>query len=329
MGETDTGQAIAGEATVVLIEHTLPGERLDRYLAARLPHVSRGGVQRLMGDQLVLVDGQEAKPTQHPKAGQRVEVFWPVPKEASVQPEDIPLHILFEDEDLVVVNKQSGMSIHPGSGNDTHTLVNALLHHCAGSLSGIGGTVRPGIVHRLDKDTTGCLVAAKSDASHMSLAEQFKERQVEKLYHAVLCGELPFPEGEIDEPISRHPSHRKLMAVRPGRGRKARTSYRILEHLQGSTLVESRLHTGRTHQIRVHFKHLGFPLLGDVHYGKRSTSELQQATGVPADRQMLHARSLEFTHPKTGRWMTFQAPWPEDFRLAVEHLRTSSPETDQ
>jgi 23S rRNA pseudouridine1911/1915/1917 synthase len=194
--------------------------------------------------------------------------------------------VLYEDEDLMVLNKPPGLVVHPSAGHEEHTLVNALLHHCAGQLSGIGGVARPGIVHRLDKNTSGCLVIAKNDATHLALAAQFAERQVEKVYQALLCGELPQRAGEIRAGIGRHPSHRKRMAVTDAKGRHAWTSYRVLERLRGSTFVEALLHTGRTHQIRVHFLHLGFPLVGDSVYGKRQNRHLAEAFGYSAPRQM-------------------------------------------
>ena len=325
--ELSTGEA-APEPTVVTIGETLTSERLDRYLTTRLPHISRGGIQRLMREGCILVDGKPAKPTQHPVAGQTVEVTWLAPRELEAKPEDLPLDILFEDDDLVVVNKPAGMPAHPGHGHEGGTLVNALLHHCAGSLSGIGGVVRPGIVHRLDMDTTGCLVAAKNDAAHLGLAAQFKEREVDKRYHAILCGRLANDEGEIDAPIARHPVNRKLMSVQPGASRNARTGWRVVERLANCTLVEATLFTGRTHQIRVHFKHIGFPLAGDTLYGTKATAQLASDTGVRAERQMLHARSLAFTHPRNGERLTFEAARPGDFERVLDELRKAKTKTN-
>ena len=319
---------VAPEQTVVTIDETLTSERLDRYLATKLPHISRGGIQRLMREGCILVDGKPAKPTQHPVAGQTVEVTWLVPRELEAKPEDLPLDILFEDDDLVVVNKPAGMPTHPGHGHEGGTLVNALLHYCARSLSGIGGVVRPGIVHRLDMDTTGCIVAAKNDAAHLGLAAQFKEREVDKQYHAILCGQLANDEGEIDAPIARHPMNRKLMSVQPGGSRNARTGWRVVERLANCTLVEAKLFTGRTHQIRVHFKHIGFPLAGDTLYGTKATAQLASDTGVRAERQMLHARSLAFTHPRNGERLTFKAAWPSDFEWVLDELRDTKTKTN-
>ncbi|MEE2947920.1 MAG: RluA family pseudouridine synthase [Verrucomicrobiota bacterium] len=311
----------APEPTVVTIDETLTSERLDHYLTTKLPNISRGGIQRLIREGCILVNGRPAKPTQHPAAGQTVEVTWPIPKGVEAKPEDLPLDILFEDDDLIVVNKPAGMPTHPGHGHEGGTLVNALLHHCAGSLSGIGGVVRPGIVHRLDIDTTGCLVVAKNDTAHLGLTAQFKNREVHKRYHAIVCGHLANDEGEINAPIGRHPVHRKLMAVQPNASRGARTSWRVIERLAKCTLIEATLHTGRTHQIRVHFKHIGFPLAGDALYGTKATTQLASDTGVRPQRQMLHAQSLAFAHPANGEQLSFKAAWPDDFERILNALR--------
>ena len=222
----------------------------------------------------------------------------------------------------MVLNKAAGLVVHPASGNETHTLVNALLHHCAGQLSGIGGVARPGIVHRLDKDTSGCMVAAKTDEAHLALSAQFADRKVKKIYHAIVCGELQRDSGEINAAIARHCSHRKVMTVDDENGREARTSYRVLERLRGATLVEVAIHTGRTHQIRVHFQFLGYPLVGDSIYGNRRNLRLTELTGYTAPRQMLHAFNLSFTHPRTAQRLTFEAPLPADFLDALAALRS-------
>ena len=218
-----------------------------------------------------------------------------------------------------MLNKPPGLVVHPAAGHAAHTLVNALLHHCAGHLSGIGGVARPGIVHRLDKETSGCLVVAKNDAAHLRLSAQFAAREVEKTYEAIICGEWPGAGGEIDIPISRHRLDRKRMAA--GAGRPARTTFRVLERLRGATRVEVDLHTGRTHQIRVHFQHLGFPVVGDLIYGRRHNARLRETTGCAAPRQMLHARKLALTHPRTGRRLAFEAPLPADFTGMLQLLR--------
>src|SRR6516225_5442011 len=282
---------------VVTIERSHPRERLDTWLRNQLPSLSRGAIQRLIEEGHIRVNGKTVKPTHSPRAGERVEVELPEPKPAQSQPEALQLDVLYEDEVLLVLNKPPGMVVHPASGHEAHTLVNALLYHCRGQLSGIGGVARPGIVHRLDKDTSGCLVVAKNDDTHLALSAQFAGRSVDKTYHAIVCGEIARDQGEIRAAIARHCSHRKCMAVDEEFGREAHTSYRVLERLNGATLAEARLHTGRTHQIRVHFKFLGYPLVGDLTYGHRQNQRLADLTGYTAPRQMLHAFHLRFIHP--------------------------------
>ncbi|HEY0551763.1 MAG TPA: RluA family pseudouridine synthase [Verrucomicrobiae bacterium] len=311
---------MTGRTEAFTIEQSRLRERLDAFLRTRFPEVSRGTFQRLIEDGNIRVNGRAVKATHTPRAGEVVSIVWPEAKAAEAQPEEIPLNIVFEDKDLLVLNKAPGIVVHPAAGNETGTLVNALLHHCEGELSGIGGVARPGIVHRLDKDTSGCLVVAKNDSAHLKLGEQFANRDVTKIYDAILCGELPAPRGEIRESIARHATQRKRMAVVKS-GREAWTSYEVAERLRGATLVSANLHTGRTHQIRVHFQHLGFPLVGDDTYGKRHNVRLRELTDYSAPRQMLHARQLAFTHPRTGKQVKFEAPWPEDFVAAVEKLR--------
>jgi 23S rRNA pseudouridine1911/1915/1917 synthase len=305
----------------VLVEQSLPQERLDTFLRTRFPNVSRGTIQRLIEQGHIRVNDQPVKATHTPRAGERILICWPEPEPATAQPEDLPLDVLFEDDDLLVLNKPPGLVTHPSVGHDEGTLVNALLHHCEGQLSGIGGVARPGIVHRLDKGTSGCLVVAKNDAAHLALSAQFADRHVQKLYHAITCGAVMPEQGDIRAAIARHPTHRKRMAVTDGSGRDAWTSYRVLEKLRKATLVEATIHTGRTHQVRVHFKHLGFPLVGDTTYGNRPNQRLSELTGVVAPRQMLHARRLAFEHPRTKRALAFEAPWPEDFVQVLEALR--------
>lgn len=312
---------MAERTEVVRIEQTLPQERLDTFLRAHFPAVSRGAIQRLMAEGHIRVDGREVKPTHTPRAGETVQVTWPEARSAEAQPEPIPLTILFEDEILLVLNKPAGLVVHPAAGNEEHTLVNALLHHCAGELSGIGGVARPGIVHRLDKETSGCLVVAKSDEAHLALAAQFASRKVEKTYHGIFCGEIAHARGEIRASIARHPSHRKRMAVVEGVGRDAHTTYRVLEKLRGATLASISLHTGRTHQIRVHFQFIGHPLVGDETYGQRQNAHLAEVSGYTAPRQMLHAFRLAFIHPRSAKRVAFEAPIPADFEDALAALR--------
>lgn len=307
-----------------IVEQSRPSERLDSFLRSRYPAVSRGAFQRLIEQGDVTVNGQRVKSTHSPRAGEELRVHFPAPRSAEAQPEDIPLEVLYEDECLVVVNKAPGYVVHPSSGHEEHTLVNALLHHCRGQLSGIGGIERPGIVHRLDKDTTGCLVVAKTDAAHQALQFQFANRKVDKTYHAILCGELARAEGNIRAAICRHRNQRKKMTVDEDAGRPAWTGYRVMEHLRCATLVSAFLYTGRTHQIRVHFQHLGYPLVGDLTYGQRQNRKLEDLTRFRAERVMLHAQRLVFTHPQTGDKMMFEAPWPQDFWDAVAFLRTGT-----
>lgn len=314
-------QTSAKRTSTFIVEQTLPSERLDSFLRERFPTASRVTLKRMIEQGDIRVDGQTVKPTHHPHQGETIVVRWPDPTPPTAQAEKIPLDILYEDEDLLVLNKSPDLVVHPAAGHEGHTLVNALLHHCEGKLSGIGGVARPGIVHRLDKDTSGCLVVAKNDPTHLGLAKQFAERTVEKVYHALLCGGVPKSSGEIRAAIARHPSHRKRMAVTEGVGREAWTSYRVVENLGPATWVEALLHTGRTHQIRVHFHHLGAPLVGDELYGHRQNNRLQELVGYKAPRQMLHAKTLSFVHPGTDEPMAFEAPLPRDFLDALVALR--------
>jgi 23S rRNA pseudouridine1911/1915/1917 synthase len=304
------------------IEQSLPGRRLDVFLREKFPAASRGTLQRLIEEGYIRVNGQTVKPTHTPRAGESVEVRWPAVRPAEAQPEEIPLDILFEDDFLLVVNKPAGLVVHPAAGHEEHTLVNALLHHCRGSLSGIGGVARPGIVHRLDKDTTGCLVVAKNDATHLALASQFAGRTTEKIYDALVLGQLEREAGEIRASIARHPTERKRMAVRDNaESRFAHTSYRVRERLLHATYVEAEIHTGRTHQIRVHFQFIGHPVVGDLTYGAKANKRFTEVTGYAAPRVLLHARQLAFVHPTTGKKMVFVAPLPEDFQSAITFLR--------
>jgi 23S rRNA pseudouridine1911/1915/1917 synthase len=308
-------------SAILMIDATLPRERLDVFLRRKLPDLSRGAIQRLLAAGNIRVDGKIVKPTHHPRAGETVVIQRPETRPASAQAEAMPLDILYEDADLVVLNKPAGLVVHPAAGHREHTLVNALLHHCGGQLSGIGGVARPGIVHRLDKDTSGCLVAAKNDDAHLHLSAQFAGREVGKIYLALACGRMPRLSGHIDAAMARDPAHRQRMAVSGGKGREARTSYRVRERWSGATLVEVELHTGRTHQIRVHLRHLGFPVAGDRVYGGRATARLKESTGYSAPRPLLHAWRLTLTHPRDGRRMTFEAPLPADFEAALDFFR--------
>ncbi len=302
------------------VELTLPSERLDRFLHTRYPMASRSALQRLIDEGEVTVNDQAVKSTHAPHAGEVITVRWPEPRPDKAEPEDLPIAVLYEDESLLVVNKTPDIAVHPGNGHERHTLVNALLHHCKGRLSGIGGVARPGIVHRLDLETSGCLVVAKNDAVHTALSEQFARREVEKVYHALVCGAPTRASGEIKVAIARHVTHRKRMAATEGGGRAAWTSYEVVRRLKAASLMHCTLHTGRTHQIRVHMEHLGYPLVGDSIYGKKQNAKLVELTGFKAPRQMLHAARLAFTHPKTGQVLVCEAPWPADFAAAVAAL---------
>jgi len=310
------------------IEQSRPDVRLDTFLRERFPAVSRGTMQRLIEQGHIRVNGQPTKATHAPRAGETIEVFFPEPKSAEAKPEEIPLQILFEDKSLLVVNKPPGLVVHPAAGHEEHTLVNALLHHCKGSLSGIGGVARPGIVHRLDKETSGCLVVAKNDATHLALSKQFAERTVKKFYDALVIGLPAKDSGEIHAAIARHPTHRKRMAVHDDAdGRAAHTSWRVLEKLNHAAHVEAEIHTGRTHQIRVHLLHLGHPLLGDETYGAKQNKKFTELTGYAAARVLLHAHTLSFIHPRTAKRATFEAPLPKDFMQALKTLRAKNKRT--
>jgi 23S rRNA pseudouridine1911/1915/1917 synthase len=283
------------------------GQRLDRFLAQMLPAFSRARLQALIRDGFVTVNGGGARPRDPVKTGDTIEIIEPQIEKIEAEPESIHLDILFEDDDLLVLNKPAGMVVHPGAGHQQHTLVNALLAHCK-NLSGIGGKERPGIVHRLDKETSGALVVAKNDATHRDLSKQFADRTTGKVYLALVAGTPRKSAGTIDAPIARHPVHRQRMSIARNAGRAARTEYRVLRSSDVS-LVECAIHTGRTHQIRVHLHHIGHPVLGDKLYGGKR--------GGNFSRQMLHAWKLTFRHPRTVELMTFTASMPSDFVEAI------------
>ncbi len=283
------------------------GQRLDKFLAARLSDLSRSRVQALIKEGVVTVNGRPAKSSNDVDSGDVVTGIIPPDKPAEAQPQDIPLTVLYEDAHLAVLNKACGMVVHPAHGNEDGTLVNALLHRF-GALSSIGGVARPGIVHRLDKETSGCLVVARNDPAHHSLTEQFAGRSVEKVYLAVVQGIPGVRSGTVSTHIGRDPHDRLRMAVLPPpAGKSAVTDYEVLHVTGTDTLVQCTLHTGRTHQIRVHMKHLGHPLLGDETYARVSRQ-------TPSGRLMLHARRLGFTHPVSGERMVFTAPVPPEFK---------------
>jgi 23S rRNA pseudouridine1911/1915/1917 synthase len=294
-----------------MVPREAAGLRLDQFLRRELPEYSRAFLQKLIEQGDVRVNGQPSKASHTVHAGDKVDVEIPPPRPLETQPEDIPLDVLFEDDDLIVVNKPAGLVVHPAAGNQEHTLVNALLHHCRGELAGIGGVERPGIVHRLDKGTSGCLVVAKTDLAHQGLVAQFKSRGVKKIYRAVCWGKFERPSGRIETVIGRSERDRKKMSARVARGRQAVTDYRVLKQLPDFALVELHIHTGRTHQIRVHMAHIGHPVMGDATYGPKSRMESAKSQ-IAIARLMLHAYKLGFTHPRTQQFVEFTAPVPEE-----------------
>ena len=286
------------------------GERLDVFVVRRVPALTRARVQKLIDEGHVLVGGQRAKASLRLEAGQRVTVEVPPAVEATAVAEDIALDVIFEDADMLVVNKPQGMTVHPSPGHTTSTLVNAMLAHCD-DLSGIGGVLRPGIVHRLDRDTSGVIVVAKNDAAHNALAKQLKDRSVEKTYLALVEGTPKPLEGVIDAPIARDPRNRQKMAI-VDRGRASVTGYSVVERFDGMSLVEALPKTGRTHQIRVHFAAIGHAIVGDRVYGKASAI---------VERQFLHARRIVFAHPRMGERVEFEAALPADLESALRNVR--------
>ena len=286
-------------------------QRLDRVLADSLPAFSRARLQALIRDEFVLLNGKAARPRDLVRADDVVELREPEIEKVEAQPEEIKLDVIFEDDDLLVLNKPAGIVMHPGAGHQQHTLVNALLAHCQ-NLSGIGGKERPGIVHRLDKETSGALVVAKNDATHRDLSSQFAARTMTKIYLALVAGILRKTSGVIDKAIARHPVHRQRMSIARRQGRSAKTEYRVLRSGDEISLIECILHSGRTHQIRVHLHHLGHPVLGDKLYGGKRAGDYP--------RQMLHAWKLAFRHPRSGDEMSFEAPVPLDFADAMRKI---------
>lgn len=301
------------------MDYTITNEqenlRIDKYLAQTVPDISRSYLQKLVAGGQVLVNGVPVKTSYKLKSGDVVQVTIPEPEVLQIIPEDIPLDILYEDADILIVNKPKGMVVHPAAGHMTGTLVNAVMYHCKDELSSINGVLRPGIVHRIDMDTTGVLVVCKNDMAHQSLAEQLKVHSITRIYYAIVYDNLPEEEGTIHKPIGRHPTNRKKQAVNAKNGRDAITHYRVLERLQGKyTLVECRLETGRTHQIRVHMASIHHPLLGDTLYGPAKDPFHLQG-------QTLHAGVLGFVHPRTGQYVEFRAELPEYFQELLNRLR--------
>lgn len=287
------------------------GQRADQLLTCFIEDLTRSAAQRLLEEGRVTIDGKVLKKNARPTAGQIMCVDFPDPEPSQLLAQDIPLDIVYEDEDVIVINKPVGMVVHPAPGHPDSTLVNALLYHCGDHLSHINGEFRPGIVHRIDRDTSGLLVAAKNDKAHIALAAQLEDHSLSRIYECVTMGSLREDEGTIDAPMGRHPVDRKRMAVIP-HGKRAVTHYTVLNRYSGFTHAQCRLETGRTHQIRVHMAYIGHPLLGDGVYGGR---EIKSLAG-----QCLHARQLTFVHPRTGERMTVEAPLPDWFTAILNKL---------
>lgn len=301
------------EVMAVVDETVVPNERLDVFLTNRLQDTTRSFVQKLIRDKQVTVNAKEAKANYRVQLGDVVKVVLPEPKTVDVLAEDIPLDILYEDEDIIVVNKARGMVVHPAAGNYQGTLVNALLEHCT-NLSGINGEIRPGIVHRLDKDTSGVMVAAKNDRAHVSLAQQIKNRTAGRIYWAIVQGNIKEDTGTIHAPIGRHATDRKKMAVTFSNSKEAITNFTVIMRFGEYTLVECKLLTGRTHQIRVHMAYIGHPVVGDPKYGSPKSR-------FSIDGQALHAKKLRLEHPVTGQEMVFEAPLPADMQSILQSLQ--------
>ena len=293
------------------------GMRLDKYLADKMTGVTRSFLQKLIKDGRVLTDGCSRKSNYKLKAAQKVEVSIPPAEDVEILPENIPLDILYEDDDLLVINKPKNMVVHPSAGHFSGTLVNAVMYHCKDSLSGINGAIRPGIVHRIDKDTTGSLIVCKNDASHLCIAEQIKAHSIQRIYRGIVAGNPKKSHGCIEGDIGRHPNDRKKMAVVTQNGKPAVTHYQALEQWKNAAYMEFRLETGRTHQIRVHMAHIGYPLLGDTVYG--SPKNPYHLTG-----QTLHAMTIGFLHPRTGEYLEISAPLLEYFEKLLYKFRSIS-----
>lgn len=288
--------------------------RLDKYLSEQFPEQTRSYLQKLIKDGEVLVNGKAVKTGYQLSKGDEVSVNIPEPKKLDVAPQKMDLDIVYEDEDVILINKPKGMVVHPSAGHYSGTLVNGLMYHCRDELSGINGVLRPGIVHRIDMDTTGVIIACKNDRAHNAVAKQLKEHSITRRYRAIVCGNIKEEEGTVNAPIGRHPTDRKKMAIVQRNGKEAITHYRVLERFGNYTYIECQLETGRTHQIRVHMTSIGHPLLGDEVYGKTKSP-------FKLEGQTLHAMVLGFVHPTTGAYMEFEAPLPEYFSHLLDVLR--------
>lgn len=290
------------------------GERIDKYLSGQMESYTRSFLQKLLKEQAVMVNGSFPKSNYKLRKGDQISLLIPDARKPDIIPEDIPLEILYEDQDLLIVNKPKGMVVHPSAGHYSGTLVNALMYHCSGELSGINGILRPGIVHRIDMDTTGSLLVCKNDMAHASIAEQLKVHSITRKYRAIVHGNIKEDVGTVNAPIGRHPVDRKKMAINEKNGKEAVTHYRVLESFHQFTYIECQLETGRTHQIRVHMSSLHHPLLGDRVYGPSKCPYKLQG-------QTLHAQTIGFSHPRTGTYMEFEAPLPDYFQELLDKLR--------
>lgn len=291
----------------------ISGVRLDKYLADNLEEYSRSYLNRLIKEKLILVNGKKSKPKYNVQENDKVDITIPEPIELKVEAENIPIEIVYEDEDLAIVNKPKNMVVHPAPGNYSRTLVNALLYKLD-HLSSINGVKRPGIVHRIDKNTTGLLMIAKTNLAHNSLAEQLKQHTIHRVYHSIVYGNVKDDEGRIDLPIGRHPKDRKKMTVTYENSRNAITNFKVIERFGDYTYIQNKLETGRTHQIRVHMAHLGHPLLGDDVYGPKKSKYTLVG-------QTLHAKEIGFIHPRTGKYMQFESELPEYFQKLLSNFR--------
>lgn len=296
------------------ITEDMEDERIDKCMAVLIDSLSRSFIQKLIKEEKVLVNGKAVKANYRAKADDDVSFYLPKAQEPDIEPEDIPLDVLYEDDDVLVVNKPKGMVVHPAAGHYSGTLVNAVMYHCRGNLSGINGVMRPGIVHRIDKDTTGSVIICKNDASHQSIADQLKEHSIVRRYRAIVQGVIKEEEGVVDAPIGRDANDRKKMAVNHKNGKSAVTHYKVLQRFSSYTYIECRLETGRTHQIRVHMSSLGHPLLGDQVYGPK------KCPFPRLEGQTLHAMILGFVHPTSREYVETCAPLPEYFQKLLEIL---------
>lgn len=296
-----------------IVTDEMEGERIDKFLTGLMDSLSRSYIQKLLTEGNITVNSINIKANYKVKTDDNINLYLPPAITPDIEPEDIPLSVLYEDDDVIVVNKPKGMVVHPAAGHYSHTLVNALLFHCHGNLSGINGVLRPGIVHRIDKDTTGSVIACKNDSAHASIAEQLKEHSIVRRYHAIVCGRLKEEQGTIHTLIGRHQSDRKKMAVVQSGGKDAITHYKVLQRFEKYTYVECVLETGRTHQIRVHMAHIGHPLLGDEVYGTAKSP-------FHLEGQTLHAKILGFHHPATDKYIETDAPLPEYFQKLLNNI---------